>query len=305
VSRAAAAPVAAVDVGTQSVRLLVGDGGRDLDRCAVITHLGRGLRDGRFDPVSVDATLEALRGFRRRIDELGAGRVRAIATEAVRRSAEPASLLGPAAEVLGVELEVVSGDEEGRLSFAGATAGLDPASGPFVTIDLGGGSCEFAVGTRHCEHVASAAFGATALTEAYLGTDRPRPEDLTAALSVVQAHVDEIARTVPGVLDASVYLGLGGTFTTMAAVEIGLDPYDGERIHGFELTRAAAEDVFRTLVTESYAERIHNPGLPEARARTIVGGSCAVVAIMRHFGLDSVRISERDLLDGIVAELLA
>jgi exopolyphosphatase/guanosine-5'-triphosphate,3'-diphosphate pyrophosphatase len=141
------------------------------------------------------------------------------------------------------------------------------------------------------------------LTEAYIASDPPRPEDLIAALSVVQAHVDEVARTVPAVRDGAVHLGLGGTFTTMAAVEIGLDPYDGERINGFELTRAAAEDVFRTLVTESFAERIDNPGLPEDRARTIVGGSCAVVAIMRYFGLESIRISERDLLDGIVAEL--
>ena len=126
----------------------------------------------------------------------------------------------------------------------------------------------------------------------------------SGALSVVEAHLDEISRALPAAREANTFIGLGGTFTTMAAVEIGLDPYDRNMINGFRLTKAAAEDVFRTLVTERFADRIHNPGLAEARGHTIVGGSCAVVAIMRFFGLDAVRISDDDLLDGIVADLL-
>ena len=116
-------------------------------------------------------------------------------------------------------------------------------------------------------------------------------------------HLDDVARALPAAREAVTFLGMGGTFTTMAAVEIGLDPYDRDQINGFELTRDAAEDVFRTLVTERFADRICNPGLSEARAGTILGGACAVVAIMRFFGLEQIRISDDDLLDGIIAEL--
>jgi len=299
------AAVAAVDVGTQSARLLVGDGSGELLRRSVITHLGRGVRERRtFEQARLADTLDALREFRRQMDELGVVRARGISTEVVRLAEDPSAFLDPASEVLGFELELVSGEEEGALAFAGATAGLDHAAAPFVTVDLGGGSCEFALGSERCERVFSAAFGASVLTEAYIEHDPPRPEELITALSIVEAHVDEVARTIPELREARTFVGLGGTFTTMAAVEIGLVEYDPRRVNGFVLTRAAAEDVFRTLVTESHADRLHNPGLDPARGHTIVGGSCAVVAIMRYFGLDEVRVSENDLLDGIVGQLL-
>jgi exopolyphosphatase/guanosine-5'-triphosphate,3'-diphosphate pyrophosphatase len=299
-------PVAALDVGTQSVRLLISDGDRQLHRQAVVTHLGKGVRASRaFDPASLSATLEALGGFRRQLDRHGVQRARAVATEVVRLADDPGAFLGPAAAVLGMALEPLTGDEEGRLAFAGATAGLDPAGGPFVTVDLGGGSCEFAVGRDRCEGVFSAAFGASVLSEAHIASDPPRAEELSTALSILQTHLDEVIRMMPAVLDAVTFIGLGGTFTTMAAVEIGLDPYDPDVVHGFDLQRDAAEDVFRTLVTERRRDRLHNPGLPAARVDTIVGGSCAVVAIMRFLSLDAIRISEHDLLDGIVQQLLA
>lgn len=297
-------PVAAVDVGTQSARLLISAGGRDLERRSVVTHLGRAVRErGAFDPERLEATLAALDGFRSSMDAHGVVRARGISTEVVRLAADPQRFLGPAAQRLGFPLELVSGEEEGRLAFAGATAPLGGVGAPYVTVDLGGGSCEFAVGSAACEAVFSTPMGASVLTESYLQHDPPRPEELSAALSIVEAHVDEVVRTVPAVREAATFIGLGGTFTTMAALEIGLEPYDRAQVNGFSLTREAAEDVFRTLVTEPLADRVHNPGLPEARAVTMLGGSCAVVGIMRHFGLDEVRISDDDLLDGIVAEL--
>ncbi len=297
--------VAAVDVGTQSSRLLISDGHRDLVRQSVVTHLGRGVRDRRaFDPERLTATLDALTGFRRAMEDNGVVRARGISTEVVRLADDPDAFLRPASELLGVPLELVSGHEEGRLAFAGATARLDPAEGPFVTMDLGGGSCEFSVGTDRCEEVFSAAFGASVLTEAHIVSDPPRAEELSGALSIVEAHLDEVLHAIPAISDASTFIGLGGTFSAMAAVEIGLDPFDRDVVNGFRLRRPAAEDVFRTLVTERYADRLHNPGLPEPRGHTIVGGACAVVAIMRFFGLAEVRISDDDLLDGIVAELV-
>jgi exopolyphosphatase/guanosine-5'-triphosphate,3'-diphosphate pyrophosphatase len=298
--------VAAVDVGTQSTRLLVSDGEADLARVATVTHLGKGVvASGQLDPERVEATLEVLREFRALADRHGASRSRAITTAVVRNSANPDAFLSAAEDILGVALETVSGEEEGRLAFAGATAKLPADLAPFVTVDLGGGSTEFAVGSEACEAVISAPFGATMLTERYLPSDPPRPEELVAALSIAEAHLDDVARTVPAIPAAKTFLGLGGTFTTIAAVEIGLPTYDRAVVNGFHLQRAAAEDVYRTLVTERHAHRIQNPGLPAERGHTIVGGACAVVEIMRYFGLDAVVISDDDLLDGLVSDLLA
>lgn len=305
-------PVAAVDVGTQSTRLLVTNGGGDLERIATVTHLGRGVaKGGNLDPEGVENTLATLRRYRELANGhgVGVGRARAITTAVVRNAADPERFLRDASEALGFPLELVSGEEEGRLAFAGATATLraagHPAPAPYVTIDLGGGSTEFAVGTAACEDVISASFGATSLTEAYVASDPPRPEELLAALSIVEAHLDEVGRAVPALGEASTFIGLGGTFTTVAAVELGMADYDRRAINGFTLTKAAAEDVYRTLVTERLADRLHNPGLPASRGQTIVGGACAVVAIMRYFGRESMLISDCDLLDGMAADLLA
>ncbi len=296
--------VAAVDIGTQSTRLLVSRDGQDLIRRTTVTHLGQGAdAAGELDPERVEATLAALSAYRAEMDAAGVRAVRAIATAVVRRAKDPDAFLDAAAGVLGVRPELVEGTEEGRLAFAGATASLDRALAPFVTVDLGGGSTEFAVGTVASEGVVSLPLGASWLADTFLHADPPRPEELSSALSVAQLHLDDLVRELPAVRDATTFLGLGGTFTTMAAVEQGMATYDPARINGFVLTRAAAEDVFRTLVTEAADDRRHNPGLPASRVRTIVGGACVVVAVMRYFDLPRVVISERDLLDGIVAEL--
>ncbi len=142
------------------------------------------------------------------------------------------------------------------------------------------------------------------LTEKYLHHDPPSPVELSQAVSVVHAHLEDVAREVPAVRTARRLVGLAGTVTTMAAVEIGLPAYDPERIHHFVLTREAAEDVFRTLATEARADRVHNPGLEEARADVIVGGAVILVTIMRHFDLAECLVSEADILDGLARSLL-
>ncbi len=301
--------VAAIDVGTQSVRLLISRGGRAVHREAVVTHLGRGVRQhGRFEPDALRATLDTLAYYATLLETHGVSRARAIATEGVRLAADPHQFLQPAAGLLGLPIELVDPTEEGRLAFAGAAAALQGhpqrGDGVLVTVDLGGGSCEFAVGSDACEAVCSVPIGASVLTETYLHGDPPRPEELSSALSIVAAYLDDVTRALPQAAEGPTFVGLGGTFCTMAAIEIGLDPYDRDRINGFRLERAAAEDVFRTVVTEPLAARRHNPGLPESRTTTILGGSCAVVAIMRHFNLDAMIISDDDLLDGMVAALL-
>ncbi|MFN0027245.1 MAG: hypothetical protein ACKV2O_08705 [Acidimicrobiales bacterium] len=309
--------VAAIDIGTQSVRLLISQGGRTLHRQATVTHLGRGVRQhGQFDVDTLRVTLDTLSGYAGLLRAHGVSRARAIATEGVRLARDPEVFLQPAAACLGLDIDLVDANEEGRLAFAGAAAGLrdhlgdrgqqsEDQDGLLVTVDLGGGSCEFAVGREQCEAVCSIPIGASVLTETYLHRDPPRPEELSAALSIAAVHLDDVSRALPqlGADSTLTFVGLGGTFTTMAAIEIGLEPYDRDRINRFRLDRAAAEDVFRTVVTEPLSARRHNPGLPESRTSTILGGSCAVVAIMRHFSLDAVVISDDDLLDGMVAAL--
>ncbi|MDP8953361.1 MAG: Ppx/GppA family phosphatase [Actinomycetota bacterium] len=304
-------PVAAIDCGTNSTRLLVGrDGGagrlETLERRAVITRLGAGVdATGLLDAAAVDRTLQVLAEYRRIVDDHGVERVRLSATSAARDAANREELFSGVEGVLGMAPELLSGDEEARLSFLGATAELDPGSGPFLVVDIGGGSTEFAVGDARDgpEGVISVDVGCVRLTEQYLHRDPPAPEELSAAISVVEAHLDDVVRELPTSREAALMVGLAGTVTTVAAVELGV-AYDRDRIHHFRLSRAAAEDVFRTLATEARRDRIHNPGLEEARAGVIVGGCCALVAIMRYFDVGELLVSEADILDGMARSLL-
>jgi exopolyphosphatase/guanosine-5'-triphosphate,3'-diphosphate pyrophosphatase len=280
----------AVDIGTNSTRLLVGD-----ERRATITRLGRGVdRTGRLDDEAVARTLEVLDDYAAVLRAQGAQRVRAVATSAARDAANRDEFLDAAGSILGVRPELLTGAEEGRLAYLGATAGLDPAGGPFLVVDIGGGSTEFAL----AEAVLSIDTGAVRLTEQWLHSDPPTGEELSMAVSVARTHLEDVTRELPGVQDVRTVVGVAGTIATVAAVELGF--YDRDAVHGFRLTRDAAEDVFRTLATEPLADRRHNPGLQSERADVIVGGCCVLVAVMRHLDLDEILVSEADLLDGIL-----
>ena len=302
--------VAAVDCGTHSTRLLVARRGADgtldtLERLMTVTRLGAGSgASGRLAPEAIRRTVEVLGRYREVMDVHGVGPVRAVTTSTARDAANRQELLDAAAAALGAPLEVLSPQDEGRLAFRGATAGLEPGQGPFLVFDIGGGSTEFAVGTAEADGVVSVDVGCVRLTEAYLEHDPPWASELSAAISVVQAHLEDVARDLPAAREAKLAVGLAGTVSTVAAVEIGLATYDRDRIHHFRLTRAAAEDVFRTLATEPLADRLRNPGLEPARADVIVGGCCALVATMRFFDLDEVLVSESDILDGLALALL-
>ena len=299
-------PVAAIDCGTNSTRLLVSDGGaRPLQRLMTITRLGQNVdATRRLDPAAVERTVAVLRDYRGVLDRYGVQRLRMVATSAVRDAGNRDDFLDAAEAAVGVRPELLDGAEEGRLSFAGATAGLDAAGGPFLVVDIGGGSTEFVVGTDGPAGVCSVDVGCVRMTEKYLHSDPPSALELSQAVSVMHAHLVDVVREVPAVKDAVRLVGLAGTVTTMAAVEIGLHEYDPDRIHRFVLTRAAAEDVFRTLANESRADRVWNPGLEEARADVIVGGAVILVTIMRHFDFDECLVSESDILDGLVGSLL-
>ena len=298
-------PVAVIDLGTNTSRLLVTDGeGLDM-RVNRITGLGRGLHQtGSLSADAVIRVLEAIGEFKEIIDANGAEKVRAIATSAARDARNRSDLFAPAAQILGQEIELLPGEEEARYGFVGATMGLETSNGPFLVVDIGGGSTEFSYGSEIAELFRSVDMGAVRYFEKYLQTDPPKPEELSAAIQVARLHLDDIDREQASMGKAPTLVAVAGTATTIAAVELGLDPYDRAVVDGFRLTRSAAEDVFRTLATEPMKDRIHNPGLEEARADVIVAGCCILVAIMRHWEFDYALVKESDLLDGIAKELL-
>ena len=249
---------------------------RAIERLQRITRLGQDVdRLGALAPAAIDRTVAVLREYREVMDRHEVRKVRMTATSAARDAANHEDFFRAAEEAVGVRPELLTGDEEGALSFSGATSDLDPADGPFLVFDLGGGSTEFGFGTTEPEAAISVDVGCVRLTEKYLEHDPPQPEELVAAISVTEAYLADVLLAIPDAPTARTFVGMAGTVSTVAAVEIGLAEYDRDKIHHFVLTHEAAEDVFRTLATEPRQDRIHNPGLEEARADVIVGGCCA------------------------------
>ncbi len=219
--------LAAIDCGTNSTRLLVargtGPGKQALARVNTITRLGRGVGgSGRLEPDAIERTVDVLRRYRSILDEHGVERIRMTATSAARDAANRDEFFDAAEAVVGIRPELITGDQEAALSFRGATDELDPSEGPFLVVDIGGGSTEFILGTTEVEHAKSVDIGCVRLTEQYIESDPPAPEELHACLSVTEAHLEDVAREMPGMTEARTLVGLAGTITTMAAVEIGL-----------------------------------------------------------------------------------
>ena len=304
---------AAIDIGTNSARLLVAElddpAGElvTMDRRMTITRLGQGVDDARrLAPEAIERTVAALAAYRGVIDDIGGvTEIRATATSAARDASNHDDFFGPATEALGVTPELLSGAEEARLSFLGATTGLaSVAPGPYLVVDIGGGSTEFVVGTTEPEGLLSVDIGCVRLTEAWLHSDPPTAEELSQAVHVVREHLADVVREVPGVRTARTLVGLAGTVSSVAMIEQGLAEYDRDRVHHFRLSKDAAEDVFRTLATEAIEDRRHNPGMEPGRVDVIVGGAVILVSILRTFGFNEVLTSESDILDGLVRSLV-
>lgn len=297
--------VASIDCGTNSVRLLITDGQNQIERLMRITRLGQGVdATGMLDPEAIERTLSVLREYKEVIDQNNVQKIRMAATSASRDAKNRDDFFNAAERILGVRPELLSGEEEGRLSFLGATADLDLSLGPFLVCDIGGGSTEFVYGTENAEQTISVDMGCVRMTEAWLLSDPPLPEELSQALSVIEIHLDDVLREVPDAPQAKTFVGLAGTVSNTAMVEQGMPEYDRDKVHHFVLTKAAVEDVFRTLATESVEERKFNPGLEPQRADVIVGGLCVLVMIMRRFGFSECVVSEADILDGLAMSLL-
>ncbi len=302
--------VAAFDIGSHTVTMVVmSPDGVVLDHRVAISALSRGLdATGALTPEAIERVAAALRDGRLVADRHEAITIVATITEAGRRASNVAALHAAITECLGVPGTVIDAATEARLSWRGAFDRMDGlTTGPLRgLIDIGGGSTEIAIGSApdQPEMMRSMPFGSARLTAAELHHDPPLPAELTNAIGLAFDHTDDVAREVPQVADVDHWVGVAGTIVTVAAVEIGLITWDEGVVDGFRLTRSAAEDVFRTLATESSIDRAHNPGLPAERVEVIVGGCCALVAIMRRLQLDEITVSTRGLAHGLARETL-
>ncbi len=302
--------VAAIDQGTNSIRLLVvephEDGPRELSRDMVITRLGRGVDEtGRIAPDALRRTVDVLATFCRRARALHAERIHVGATSAVRDAANRAEYEAAVLQHAGAPLTVLSGEREAALSFRGATTGLALAGAepPFLVQDIGGGSTEYVVGAAEPEAAISTQMGSVRLTERFLTTDPPRAPELEAMAAAVEIVLDGVEAGVP-VDRAQTFVAVAGTATTVQALALGLPFYDPERIHRTWLALADAERVLADLAAMTNAERAALPVMAPGRGDVIVAGALVLARSMRRFGFDRALVSETDILDGLALEAL-
>jgi exopolyphosphatase / guanosine-5'-triphosphate,3'-diphosphate pyrophosphatase len=299
--------VAAVDMGTNSIRLLVGapsDGDvAELARDMVITRLGQGVdRTGSLAPEAISRTTEVLRRYVRRARALGAGRIRVGATSAVRDAANRGTLEAEVEEISGEPPEVLTGEREAALSFLGATVGLD-RSGPFLIFDIGGGSTELVLGSGTAEDSVSVDIGSVRITERVAPADPPTAEDLSAMRRLAAERLGVAEAPIPSGR-ARTLVGVAGTTTTVQAVAMELDRYDPEAIHGTELTVGDAHRALERLAGMTVAQRRALPVMAPGREDVIVAGCAILVEILERWGFDRCVVSERDLLDGLAIEMV-
>ncbi|WUR62935.1 Ppx/GppA family phosphatase [Micromonospora chokoriensis] len=308
--------MAAIDCGTNSIRLLVADLPDDsvgppaplvdLTRRMEIVRLGEGVdRTGRLAPEAIERTRVALASYAADIEKLGAERVRMCATSASRDAANAADFTEMVQRTLGVAPEVVTGDEEARLSFTGAVRGLPAdAKAPFLVVDIGGGSTEFVLGDREAgvRAAISVDIGCVRMTERHLPGDPPTPEQVAAAQADIAAAVDRALAAVPG-REAATLVGLAGSVTTVVAIAQGLQEYDPERIHHARVSYEAVAQVTADLLGQTRAQRLAIPVMHPGRADVIGAGALVLRVIMERAGMPSVVASEHDILDGIAWSL--
>jgi exopolyphosphatase / guanosine-5'-triphosphate,3'-diphosphate pyrophosphatase len=308
--------VAAIDCGTNSLRLLVADVNpaagtlTDVDRRMEIVRLGQGVdATGRLAPAALARTLRALRSYAEIVAAAGATAVRMVATSATRDAANAADFVAGVRAVLGVGPEVLSGDEEARLSFTGATtelaAAAEPVSPPYLVADIGGGSTEFVLGDPPVVSGAvSVDIGCVRMTERHLRGDPPTPAEVAAARADIGAALDVVAAKI-AVADARTLVGLAGSVTTVAALALGLDAYDAGRIHHARIGAGQVQEQTARLLAMPQAERARLGVMHPGRVDVIGGGALVLEAIMTRFGFAEVLASEHDILDGIAWSLAA
>jgi exopolyphosphatase/guanosine-5'-triphosphate,3'-diphosphate pyrophosphatase len=302
--------LAAIDCGTNSVRLLVADVDTgvptEVVRRMEIVRLGRGVdRTGRLAPEAIEATRVALADYAAQIRDLGVARTRMVATSATRDAANADEFRSMVERTLGVTPEVVSGEEEAHLSFDGAVRGL-PADlpAPYLVVDIGGGSTEFVLGTAEPESAVSVDIGCVRMTERHLVSDPPSAEQIAAAKSDIAAAVERALGVVPG-RRARTLVGLAGSVTTVTGLALGLDRYRPEVIHHARISYDQVATVTADLLGMTKEQRLALPVMHPGRADVIGAGALVLRVVMERVGIDGVVASEHDILDGICYSLLA
>jgi len=303
--------VAAIDCGTNSTRLLIAEQTNEnryevILRRQEVTRLGVGVDASReLRPEAIDRVLATLMSFQEDLNLSSTQAVRIVATSAVRDATNRNIFLEAAKEVTGSEVELLSGEEEAELSFLGATHEMERGEAPYLIFDLGGGSTEFAYGNETCEEFFSTDVGCVRTSEKFIRSDPPLPEELSAALSVIELHLNDVEQAITKISSAKTLIGLAGTVTATAMIEQGLQEYSYDAVHHYRMTKESMEEVFRILATDSRENRLTNPGMEEDRVDVIVGGVCVLIQIMRQFGFSECLVSERDILDGLVLQQLS
>jgi exopolyphosphatase/guanosine-5'-triphosphate,3'-diphosphate pyrophosphatase len=304
------APAAAIDCGTNSTRLLVAyPRGPIVESVNRITRLGQGVdQTRRLAPEAIERTLAVLREFKGIIEQHGVSRVRMTATSAARDAVNREEFFAAAEHIVGQRPELLAGDEEGRLSFAGATSDLDPADGPWLIVDIGGGSTELVVGPGPDggpAAVRSLDMGCVRLTERFLLSDPPQPEQIEAARRFSSTLLNQAVEEVPAFRGGHSLVGLAGTVSALARLDEQLEVYDRDKLHHHLLTADRVAELCASLGAVSSADRRKRRGMEPGRADVIVGGAVVLSEIMRQFGFTECLTSEADILDGLVLSTAA
>jgi exopolyphosphatase/guanosine-5'-triphosphate,3'-diphosphate pyrophosphatase len=311
--------VAAIDCGTNSIRLLVADVTkrddgtswlRDVHREQRVVRLGQGVdATGRLNPEALERTRAALADYTAILRRKGAESVRMVATSATRDASNRDEFFDMTAAVLGQPAEVISGDEEARLSFTGAVGDLDPADGPFLVIDVGGGSTELVLGTWDgVQATPSAAkstdVGCVRITERCLRSDPPTAAEIAEATEMAERVLADAFAVVP-VAEARTWVGVAGTATTIGAIALDLPEYDSDAIHLSRVSKTRLAEISNSLLSLNHDQRAAIPVIHPGRVDVIGGGSLIVDVIGRHLtGLAELTVSEHDILDGIALSQL-
>ncbi|OEJ26541.1 exopolyphosphatase [Streptomyces agglomeratus] len=305
--------VAAIDCGTNSIRLLVADADpatgelAEMDRRMQIVRLGQDVdRTGRLAPEALERTFAACREYAGAIKAHGAERIRFVATSASRDAANRDEFVRGVLDILGVEPEVITGDQEAEFSFTGATkelTGRDDLAGPYLVVDIGGGSTEFVVGDDHVRAARSVDIGCVRMTERHLVrdgvvSDPPDPGRIAAIRDDIRAALDLAEETVP-LREAHTLVGLAGSVTTVGAIALGLQAYDSAAIHHSRVPYERVREITGDLLAATHDERAAIPVMHPGRVDVIGAGALVLLEIMERTGAREVVVSEHDILDGI------
>jgi exopolyphosphatase/guanosine-5'-triphosphate,3'-diphosphate pyrophosphatase len=310
--------VAAIDCGTNSIRLLVADANPetgeivDLDRRMTIVRLGQGVdRTGRLAPEALERTFAACREYAGIIGKYGAEKIRFVATSASRDAENRDEFVRGVVDILGVEPEVITGDEEAQLSFTGATkelTGRADLDRPYLVVDIGGGSTEFVVGDAQVRAARSVDVGCVRMTERHLVTaegavtDPPSAAQVEAIRQDVAAALDLVNASVP-IKEARTLVGLAGSVTTVAALALDLTEYDSAAIHHARISYPRVAELTDWLLSSTHDQRALKPVIHPGRVDVIAAGALVLRLIMEHTGAQEVVVSEHDILDGIAWSL--